>query len=694
MAKTPSIPQELKGHPADMDPVTLGSTAEYICIASNILNKDMAYSDRNKKNKQKTQYPFERFASIRRYIDFDFKNPSWMLHVSDTNGQFNLWRQSYALTIEGSQGSQCSSYPLTNFVDNSVRRVFSSPMDNSAIFFADHNGNENFQIYKINDVFNCWPEQITFKPQIRHEWGSECFSPNGKYIAYGSNEKDPSNMLVHVRNMESDNDDSFCVTDREGWYTPGYWSPNNKKLNCSQLVTLSDFSVWILDVESKGMEKIDLGEEKSRFVVGPWSPNDDGFYVLSDSKREFMGVAFYHIGRSQLEWMVTSQHDVELVDISLDGKVLAWTENVDGYSKLYVKDLDSQKVTEVALALTTDTAAISLEGVIEKLKLSTDGKRIGLMMDCPTSPTNVYVVDIDKDGKYPCTRVTTSLLGNLSEDTLVRPQLLKYKSFDSLEISAYFYKPFTTAAATSTSSLQKTYEKNGPRFGAVLSIHGGPTAQERPYYDYSGLYQYLAYNGLAVIAPNFRGSTGYGKSFEKKIYHDWGGNELKDIEHAIKWLLSQDWVDPKRIGVFGGSFGGFATLSCITRLPHYNLRAAVDIVGPSNLVTFLKTVPEHWKNLTFELVGDPEKEERFLSERSPITFVDDINPVTSLLVIQGANDPRVAKGESDQIVKKLNDRGLDVDYMVFEDEGHGFTKNSNQIKALRRSAEFLVEKLT
>ena len=118
----------------------------------------------------------------------------------------------------------------------------------------------------------------------------------------------------------------------------------------------------------------------------------------------------------------------------------------------------------------------------------------------------------------------------------------------------------------------------------------------------------------------------------------------------------------------------------------------MDIVGPSNLVTFIKTVPEHWKNLTFELVGNPEKEESFLKERSPITFVDDINPATSLLVIQGANDPRVAKSESDQIVERLRDKGMDVDYMIFEDEGHGFTKYNNQIKALKKSAEFLVEK--
>ncbi len=173
-----------------------------------------------------------------------------------------------------------------------------------------------------------------------------------------------------------------------------------------------------------------------------------------------------------------------------------------------------------------------------------------------------------------------------------------------------------------------------------------------------------------------------------------GGNEIKDLEYAIKWLLSQDWIDPKKIGVFGASFGGFATLSCITRLPQYDWKAAVDIVGPSNLVTFVKTVPRHWQNLTFELVGNPEKEERFLEERSPITFVDNTNPRTRLLVIQGANDPRVAKDESDQIVKRLKDKGIDVKYMVFEDEGHDFTKYDNQIKALKKSAEFLTEKIS
>jgi prolyl oligopeptidase PreP (S9A serine peptidase family) len=639
-------------------------------------------------HKQKQQYPFERFASTIRYTDFDFlkRDNDWIMYLSDINGQFNLWRYKSNWT---SEDHRCP-YPLTNFIDHSIRRFFSSPTDNSLIFFADHQGDENFQIYKIDDIFNSWYDPITSNPKIRHEWGLESFSHDGKYITYGSNQKNPSDMLIYIMNMNTESKDCFCITDRKGWYIPGYWSPDNKKLNCSQLMTLTDYAIWILDIENRSMARADVGfEQKSKFIVGPWSVNQNGFYVLTDLKREYMGLAFYNIDRSELEWILTPPRDIELIDVSIDGKLLVWTENVDGYSKLYKKYLENQKIKEVTLSIKAGDKTIPLNGVIEVLKLSSNGNRIGIMMDMPTSPTNIYLIDLDKNEEYGnCTSVTNSLYGNLSNDALITPQLVRYRSFDGLEIPAFVYVPYKNTF------FDKSNEKDKSKCGAILSIHGGPTAQERPYYDYSGLYQYLASNGLTVIAPNFRGSTGYGKSFEKKIYHDWGGNELKDLEYAIKWLVSQDWIDPKRIGVFGASFGGFAALSCITRLPQYEIRSAVDIVGPSNLVTFVKTVPEHWRSLTIELVGDPDNEQAFLKERSPITFVDDINPSTSLLVIQGANDPRVVKGESDQIVETLKEKGMDIEYLIFEDEGHGFTKYSNQVKALKKSAEFLLAKLS
>src|SRR5919199_370013 len=628
----------------------------------------------NQKEQAQRRYPFERFASVRSYTGFDFlkNDPSWLIYIADTNGQFNVWRQRSSLS---SDGEAYTCYQLTNFIDESVRHIFPSPVDNSIIFFADHQGTENFQIYKIEDAFYSWPEPLTQNLKVRYEWGAECFSHDGRYITYGSNEDNPSNMLVYIKditniNSSSSSNETFCVTNKEGWYIPGYWSPDNKKLNCSQLVTLTDYVIWLLNVENGEMVKVIPSEymiQKGRFTVGPWSPDGKGFYVISDLEREYANLAFYDIDKVKL----------------------AWTENVDGYSSIFTKNLRNGQVEEI-------TKNLSSNGAIEDLKLSPDGKRIGIMMTTPTSPSDIYVIDIDKTtkedyynqnkNKSNIQKLSHSFLGNIPENVLIKPDLIKYNSFDGLEISAFLYKPKEEGNSTVNNN-------KSMKFGAILSVHGGPTAQERPLYDYSGLYQYLANNRLVVIAPNFRGSTGYGKSFEKKIYHDWGGDELQDLEYAIKWLKSQDWIDANRIGVFGASFGGFATLSCITRLPQYNWKAAVDIVGPSNLVTFAKAVPEHWKRYMRELVGDPEKEEEFLGERSPITHVDSISQTTNLLVIQGANDPRVVKNESDQIVERLRHKNMGIEYMVFEDEGHGFTKYSNLVKALKKSAEFLAEKL-
>jgi dipeptidyl aminopeptidase/acylaminoacyl peptidase len=223
---------------------------------------------------------------------------------------------------------------------------------------------------------------------------------------------------------------------------------------------------------------------------------------------------------------------------------------------------------------------------------------------------------------------------------------------------------------------------------AVLSVHGGPESQSRPLYW--PLYQYLLSRGIAVLDPNIRGSTGYGKTYQRLIRRDWGGAELEDLRSARDWLSRQGWVDDDRVGVFGGSFGGFAVLSCVTRLPD-RWAAAVDIFGPSNLVTFARAVPPTWKRLMAKWVGDPDDDRDLLLERSPITYVDAVR--TPLLVIQGATDPRVVKGESDQMVDRLRELGRDVEYVVFEDEGHGFTRRRNEVKALGLAAEFLERKL-
>ncbi len=303
--------------------------------------------------------------------------------------------------------------------------------------------------------------------------------------------------------------------------------------------------------------------------------------------------------------------------------------------------------------------------------LTPDGRSLVGLVGTGVRPLDLVTLDLES---AMVTYLTDSRPTAMAERAGVVPELVDYPTHDGRSIPAWLYRP-----------------AGDGRHPVVLSIHGGPEAQERAEYMYSGLYQYLLSHGIGVLAPNVRGSTGYGSSYQRLIHRDWGGAELGDFEHAVRHLAALDWVDAKRIAVFGGSFGGFAALSCMSRLPAL-FAAGVSIVGPSNLVTFAKAVPPTWRALMNVWVGDPETEADFLLSRSPITYVDQI--VAPLFVIQGANDPRVVQAESDQIVNALRDRGVEVRYDVYPDEGHGFTKRANEIKAIGDVGAFLVEHLT
>lgn len=306
-------------------------------------------------------------------------------------------------------------------------------------------------------------------------------------------------------------------------------------------------------------------------------------------------------------------------------------------------------------------------GIISSLTFSHDGRRLAFFLARPTQPSEIFVIDLDT---RLARQLTESFLGGLNPDDLVTPRLIHFPTFDGRQIPAFLYEP---------------KEKQG-KTPVVLSIHGGPEAQERPIYLYSGLYQYLLSRGIGVLAPNIRGSTGYGKSYQQLIHHDWDGGDLRDIETAAQYLRSLDWVDPERIGIFGGSYGGFATLSAVSHLPDL-WAAGVDIVGPSNLITFIKTVPPWWQGFMDRWVGNPERDREFLIERWPITCVDRIK--APLFVIQGAQAPRVVKAESDQMVKRLRDLGRTGRYDIYEDEGHGFTRRENELRAFKATVEWL-----
>lgn len=615
-------------------------------------------------NAKKTdaEYSFEDFASIRHYSFFDFLtyDPAWITYADDTTCRYNLWKYNLDGSIELQSPGANRQVQMTYFIDKVVRAAFPSPIDQRIIFFADHQGNENHQIYCIDT--DGYIKPITENPDVRYEWGAQCFSNDARYIIYGSNERDPSNLLLYIRDLKQN--DTFCITDKPGWYIPGYWSTDNKMISCLEILNETDSSVWIVDVDKRRMVKTVFGQQKNRNELGPWSSHDFGFYILTDINREYRAMVFYNTFSSELNWISEPRFDIESINLSKDGRLLVWSTNENGYSKMYRKDLVTGQIWQLQIQ----------KGVIQKIKISPDAKTIGFSMSTPTSPTNIYILNLQTD---KIDKITSALLSNIPAEIMVEPEILSYTSFDGLEISFLLYAP---------RNIGKTQKA-----GCVLSIHGGPISQERPKYAYEGLYQYLTNKGIAVMAPDYRGSTGYGRSFEKKIYHDWGGAELKDLEYAAKWLISQQWIDETRLGVFGASFGGYAVLNCITRLPKY-WKAAVDMFGPANLVTAITTAPGHWRNADKDLIGDPEKERDFLLKRSPILYIENIK--ADLLILQGANDPRVIRRESDEIVQKLKISGKNVEYIIFGDEGHGFTSSSNKLNAYKIIADFLVNRLS
>lgn len=597
---------------------------------------------------------FEQFTAIRRYQSTLALSPDGdeVAYSVNTSGQYNLWRQPAA-----------GGYPrqVTLSGEQAVREIDWSPDGATFLYTADRNGDEFTQVYTV-PVAGGRPEMFPSEADVRHYLGfGKSWSPDGSKVAFAGNDRDPTEQDVVIRDMAT-GEERRVVTGETSYFAAG-WSPDGTKLLALELLSNTDMNILLVDVDAGSSRVVTEHEGEAKYVPVGWAADGSGFYLVTNEGREFDGLAFQDLGSGSREWIETPDWDVENAAVSADGTRLVWEVNEDGYSRVRIRPLGG------------DAEPIEAKlpgGVLIAMAMSRNGERLAVLWARPTHPEEVYTVDL---ATGEATQITVSALGGIDEADLTEPELIRFPTFDGKEIPAFLYRPRGV---------------EGP-VPVVLSIHGGPEAQERPRYAYSGLYQYLTSRGIAVLAPNIRGSTGYGKSYQTLIHRDWGGDELKDIEAAAKWLRAQGWVDSKRIGVYGGSFGGFATLSAVSRLPEY-WAAAVDLVGPSNLVTFAKAVPPTWRRMMAQWVGDPETEVDFLMERSPITYVDQIK--APLFVIQGANDPRVVKPESDQIVERLRSRGVEVRYDVYEDEGHGFTKRANELKAMKDIAMFLEERLT
>jgi len=607
------------------------------------------------------RYPYESFAAIRRYVDFEFLRLSgWIAYVCDASGQFNIWRQR-------TEGGEEESPPqqLTDFRDDVVRRLYASKVDDMIVFFADRNGDERYQIYEMQ--VDGSPEMLTGSSKVSHQFGQECISPDGRLLAFSSNERDPRGLDLILYDREAGEQTNLT---EGGDFLAGIWSKDSRLLLATEICRFDLYRTVLLDIESDERRYLTPDEgtgESVRYTPFGFSPDGSTVYLLSDRDRDTRGVMVYSVRDEAFSWLLTSEWNIEFSNalyfgaaLSRDGERLAYALNEDGYSSLLIRDLRTSEEERFDVP----------RGKILDLKFSPDGGRLGMLLSTPKRPMEVYALELRE---MRLSRRVRAHAGDVPEEDLVEPELLRYESFDGLEIPAFLWLPKGVG---------------DEKIPAIVSIHGGPMAQERPVYNV--VYQCLVNHGYAIMAPNYRGSIGYGKDYERLIYKDYGGGDLKDYEGAALWLRDRDYVDKDRIGVFGSSFGGFATLSCVTRLPDY-WKAAVDMFGPSDLLTHVRSYRAEMSRHVRELVGDPDEDEELLRERSPINYVDDVK--ADLLVIQGARDPRVVKAESDQIVEKLREAGKYVEYHVFEDEGHGATKKGNRVKMEKMTIDFFERRL-
>ena len=390
--------------------------------------------------------------------------------------------------------------------------------------------------------------------------------------------------------------------------------------------------------------------------------------VTSSYGQEFIGPAILEVskkaGNSRIKFLLGELgRDLWDRDVTLspDHKNLLVNENRAGESVLTLYAWPSLKKRKIQPPR---------GGMIDTMSFSRDGRSILIAHQSSVNPRDFYRMDV-RSGKAEA--LTDNYVSRVPRPSLVEPKPIRYRLKNPLgerEIYSWFFLP------------------QGARQDASLPViiwpHGGPQWQERP--QQRPVFQFLLSRGFAIWAPNHRGSTGFGKTCAKSIERAWGTADLPDLAGGITWLKQSGWIDPDRIAIMGGSYGGYMTLRAITRLPEV-FRVAVDIFGVVNLLTMTQSMPEDWKPYTDRLIGNPEKDRAMLIEQSPFFELDRVR--CPLLVIQGKNDPRVTPEESEQVVASLRQRNHPVEYLLFPDEGHGFFKLENEIAAYTKAAEFI-----
>jgi dipeptidyl aminopeptidase/acylaminoacyl peptidase len=532
-----------------------------------------------------------------------------------------------------------------------------SPGGDWLVYGSDRGGNEREGYYLINPDGTQERELLPASEAFRQFGG---FTRDGRRIAYATTARNGRDFDIHLIDVTS-GEDREVFRGRMGLYAES-WHPEGRSVILTEARGEDANDVYLLDVATGTTETLFKPEIASRYASFSWLPDGSGFYLITDEGRDFPALAYYDLKGRSLRIVEAPQGNVEQVRLAPTGDFLAWVVTQRGYSELRLRNLKTGSVVapelprgryEVAWASRAPVAAISVSG--------------------PQLPGDVWVWDATSG---ELRRATRSSNAGLDTSRLTVPTHHSFAAADGTIVHGLLYRPEGL--------------RSGTRAPVVLSVHGGPSAEATP--RFNGPLQYLLTRGIAVFDLNYRGSTGYGKTFARLNDRRLRENELSDLRAAVSWLREQRDLDGTRVAVMGGSYGGYLTMAALARLPEL-FAGGVAFVGVANWITALEGAsPQLKASDRFEYgdIDNPDDRE-FFRRISPLTHAANVR--APMMVIHGANDPRDPVTESDQFVRAIRTHGGTVEYLRFPDEGHAIRKLSNRIIAYRRIAAFLETRL-
>jgi len=551
---------------------------------------------------------------------------------------------------------------LTFFPENVYGGTYDPKTGDSFVFSKDKGGDEFYQIYR----FDLADGGITLLTDGKARNTGALWNHAGDRIVYGSTRRNGKDVDLWVLDPRDPKSNRLLAQLAGGGWSAVDWSPDGRRILVQEAISANETYYWILDAQSgeKRLVTPKAGAEKIAYGGGKFAKDGKGIYLTTDRASEFQRLVYLDLASGKQTFLTPDTDDVDEFDLSHDGGTIAYEANEQGLSAVRLLDTRTRQIR--------DLAGIP-PGGISGILWHRDGRTIGFTLASARSPYDAYSYDVAA-GKLE--RWTASETGGLNAETFSEPELIRWKSFDGREISGFLYRP------------PARFTGKRP---VMVEIHGGPESQWRPdflmHYNY-----YLNELGVAMIAPNVRGSSGYGKSFLKLDNGFLRENSYKDIGALLDWIAARPDLDADRIMITGASYGGHMTLAVSTFYAD-RIRCAVDVVGPSNLVTFLENTSGYRQDLRRVEYGDERdpKMRAFLEKIAPAKNAEKIKK--PLFVIQGANDPRVPRSESEQMVAVLRKQGTPVWYLMAKDEGHGFGKKPNRDFQLYATALFMKQYL-